>query len=168
MAAVVALKLMGLEPGLGAIKRRAAFSTMLVASLVLTFNYGAFSRREGSFKGGFNRIEFRYTEREYNRYQALLELTRDIAPEDSVAATEKEGPHLSSRLKIYTMRRGPQDAKWIVASSRGLKLSKTKPTLKEAVESGRYGVVRRSMDFALLKRGHDTSENEKLLRDWQL
>jgi uncharacterized membrane protein len=168
MAAVVALKLMGGEPGLGAIKRRAAFGTMLAASLVLTFNYGAFSRREGSFKGGFNRIEFRYTEREYERYRTLIELARDIAPDDSVAATEKEGPHLSSRLKIYTMRRGPQDAKWIVASSRGLKLSKTKPTLKEAVESGRYGVVRRAMDFALLKRGHDTSQNEKLIRDWDL
>jgi uncharacterized membrane protein len=169
MAAVVALKLMATEsPATGLIKQRAAFASMIAATLVLTFNYGAFPRREGSFKGGFHRVEFSYTEREYERYKTLLELTKDIAPEDSVAATEKEGPHLSSRLKIYAMRRGPQDAKWIVASSRGLKLSKTKPTLKEAVESGRYGVVRRQMDFALLKRGHDTSQNEKLIRDWGL
>ena len=169
MAAVVSLKLMVTDSADGGlVKQRAAFATMVAASLVLTFNYGAFPRREGSFKGGFNKIEFRYTEREHERYQTLLDLTKDIAPEDSVAATEKEGPHLSSRLKIYAMRRGPQDAKWIVASSRGLKLSKTKPTLKEAVESGRYGVVRRAMDFALLKRGHDTSQNEKLIRDWDL
>lgn len=169
MAAVVALKLMATEaPGVGLIKQRAAFASMVAASLVLTFNYGAFPRREGSFKGGFHRVEFTYTEREYERYKTLLDLTSEIQPEDSVAATEKEGPHLSSRLKIYSMRRGPQDAKWIVASSRGLKLSKTKPTLKEAVESGRYGVVRRAMDFALLKRGHDTSQNDKLVRDWDL
>lgn len=169
MAAVIALKTMASQsPGTGLIQQRAAFASMLAASLVLTFNYGAFPRREGSFKGGFHRVEFRYTEREYERYQTLLDLTSEIQPEDSVAATEKEGPHLSSRLKIYAMRRGPQDAKWIVASSRGLKLSKTKPTLKDAVESGRYGVVRRAMDFALLKRGHDTSQNDKLIRDWDL
>ena len=51
---------------------------------------------------------------------------------------------------------------------RELKLSKTKPHLKEALESGRYGVIRRVGDFALMKRGSPPTENEKLLKDWGL
>jgi hypothetical protein len=91
-----------------------------------------------------------------------------IPPGAPVAATEKVGPHVSSRRLMYTMRNGPQTAEWIVASSRELKLSKTRPMLKEALESGTFGVVRRSGDFALLKRGHATGENAKLILDWEL
>jgi hypothetical protein len=66
------------------------------------------------------------------------------------------------------MRNGPQTADWIVGSSRELKLSKTRPTLKEALETGRYGVVRRIGDFALMKKGYATDGNQALIDDWEL
>jgi hypothetical protein len=66
------------------------------------------------------------------------------------------------------MRTGPRGTTWIVASSRELKLSKTKPSLKAVLEKGEYGVVRRSGDFALFKRGHSTEGNAKLMKDWGL
>jgi hypothetical protein len=75
---------------------------------------------------------------------------------------------VSSRLVLHTMRQGPFGAEWILASSRELKLSKTRPKLKEAVESGQYGVVKRIADFAVLRKGYDTSGNEKLMMDWDL
>jgi hypothetical protein len=56
----------------------------------------------------------------------------------------------------------------VLASSKELKLSHTRPTLKAAVESGQYGVVKRNGEFALLKRGADTSQNKQLVSDWQL
>lgn len=149
-------------------RMRAACATMIAGSLVLSYNYGAFARREGSFKAGFSRIEFTFTEAEYDRYQQLLELTKDIPKDASVAATEKCGPHLSSRLDMFTMRNGPQTADWIVGSSRELKLSKTRPTLREALESGRYGVVKRIGDFALMKKGYATDGNQALIDDWEL
>src|SRR5690606_51679 len=62
----------------------------------------------------------------------------------------------------------PQNAEYILASSRELKLARTRPRLYEALKSGRYGVVRRVADFALMKRGHDTSGNAQLIRDWKL
>ena len=56
----------------------------------------------------------------------------------------------------------------MVASSRELKLSKTKPSLKAVLDKGEYGVMRRSGDFALFKRGYSTEGNAKLMKDWGL
>jgi uncharacterized membrane protein len=150
------------------IRARAAVAALVASTLVLTYNYGAFPRREGSFKGGFNKIEFTYTETEHARYERLMDLVKVLPPDAPIAATEKIGPHISSRVTLYAMRNGPQNADYIVASSRELKLSKTKPHLKEALESGRYGVIRRVGDFALMKRGAPAKDNEKLLQDWGL
>jgi uncharacterized membrane protein len=149
-------------------RAHAALAALVASTLVLTYNYGAFPRREGSFKGGFNKIEFTYTEAEAARYARLMELVKDLPRDAKIAATEKIGPHVSSRRTLYAMRNGPQDALYIVASSRELKLSKTKPHLKDALESGRYGVVRRIGDFALMKLGAPPHENEKLIADWGL
>ena len=166
MAAVVALE--AYRRDISVPRYRAAAAAMIAATIVLSYNYGAFPRREGSFKAGFNRIEFSYTESEAARYGRLLEIIATIPPGAAVAATEKVGPHVSSRLHMYTMRNGPQTAEYIVASSRELKLSKTRPMLKEALESGRYGVVRRVGDFALMRLGHATDQNAKLIGDWEL
>jgi uncharacterized membrane protein len=166
MAVVLYLAVVRREKG--ASRAHAALAALVASTLVLTYNYGAFPRREGSFKGGFNKIEFTYTEVEAARYARLMELVKDLPRDAKIAATEKIGPHLSSRRTLYAMRNGPQDALYIVASSRELKLSKTKPHLKEALESGRYGVVRRIGDFALMKQGAPPHENEKLIADWGL
>ncbi len=64
------------------------------------------------------------------------------------------------------MRTGPRHTDWIVASSKELKLSKTKASLKGVLESREYGVFKRSGDFALFKRGYPTDGNAKLMRDW--
>jgi uncharacterized membrane protein len=167
-ASVVALEALRRGPEFGLERYRAAAAALVASSLVLTYNYGAFPRREGSFKAGFSRIEFSFTEDEWNRYQELLEITAIIPKDASVAATEKCGPHLSSRIDMFTMRQGPQTADWIVASARELKLSKTRPTLREALESGKYGVVKRLDDFAVMKLGYSTADNQALIDDWEL
>jgi len=167
-ASVITLEALRNGPLFGVERYRAAVAALVASSLVLTYNYGAFPRREGSFKAGFSRIEFSFTEDEWDRYQELLEITSIIPKDASLAATEKCGPHLSSRINMFTMRQGPQTAEWIVASSRELKLSKTRPTLKEALESGKYGVVKRLDDFAVMKLGYSTADNQALIDDWDL
>jgi len=168
LAAVLALESIGSRLDYGPERRRAAMAAMAAASLVLSYNYGAFARREGSFKGGFHRIEFTVSDAERTRYANLMELIKDIPSDASVAATEKVGPHLSSRRVMHSMRTGPHQAEWVVASSRELKLSKTKPSLRAVLDKNEYGVVRRIADLALLRRGHDTSKNAALIRDWGL
>jgi uncharacterized membrane protein len=168
VAAVLALKSIGERPDFGPTRQHAAAIGFAAASLILTYNYGAFAQRPGSFKGGFQRIDFELSDAERVRHANLKTLIAMIPEQASVAATEKLGPHVSSRIKMYTMRKGPQDAEYALASSRELKLSRTKPKLLEALRSGQYGVVKRIADLALLKRGHDTSENDRLIRDWHL
>ena len=168
MATVLALVAIGKSPDLGPQRQRAALLTLCGASAVLSFNYGAFAARENSFKGGFHKVEFTYTEVEAQRYQRLLDLIKDIPKDATVAATEKVGPHLSSRRILHTMRTGPHGSTWIVASSRELKLSKTKVSLRAVLDKNEYGVVKRSGDFALFKRGYSTAENAKLIREWGL
>jgi uncharacterized membrane protein len=168
VAAVLALEAIGKRPDFGLERRHAAALAMGGASLVLSYNYGAFPRRDGSFKGGFQKVDFEMTDEERARYQNLRTLIALIPPDASVAATEKVGPHASSRLLMYTMRHGSQNAEYILASSRELKLSRTKPKLLEALRSNEYGVVKRIADLALLKKGQDPSHNEEMVRDWKL
>ena len=152
----------------GVLRSHAAIAAMIASTTVLSFNYGAFPRREGSFKAGFNRIEFTVSDEERERFAQFKELVKDLPPDAPIAATEKVGPHLSSRVNFFSMRQGPQTAEYIVGSARELKLSKTRPTLKEALESGRYGVMKRIGDFALMKKGYSTDGNAQLMEDWAL
>jgi uncharacterized membrane protein len=168
LAAVLALKSLGQPENGGAARRHAATIAFAAASVVLTYNYGAFARREGSFRGGFHKVEFEISDAERKRYEDMKQLAAMIPDGAAAAATEKVGPHVSSRLEMYTMRHGPQNAEWVLASSRELKLSRTRPKLYEVMKAGKYGVVKRIGDLALMKRGYDTSGNEDLIRDWKL
>ncbi len=168
VAAVLALESLGRRADNGPQRKVAAALGMAFASLVLSYNYGAFPRRDGSFRGGFHRVDFGISEAEEERYQNLQKLIAEIPKDASVAATEKLGPHVSSRVYMYTMRHGPQNAEYALASSRELKLSRTRPKLLEALRSGEYGVVKRIADMALMKRGYKTDLNEQLIRDWRL
>ncbi len=168
MASVLALVAIGKSPDLGPQRQRAALFAFCGASAVLSFNYGAFACRENSFKGGFHKVEFTYSETEDKRYHQLRELIKDIPKDATVAATEKVGPHLSSRRILHTMRTGPHGAEWMVASSRELKLSKTKVSLRAVLDKNQYGVIKRSGDFAIFKKGAPTDGNAKLIKDWGL
>jgi uncharacterized membrane protein len=168
LAVPLALEALGKSLDLGVVRMRAAAATMVSVSLVLSYNYGAFAARPNSLKGGYSFIDFNFEPREAERYARLQSLVELIPKDASVAATETVGPHVSSRVKMFTMRHGPQGAEYVLASSKELKLSKTKPTLKAALESGQYGVLKRASEFALLKRGADTSQNQQLVLDWQL
>jgi len=168
VAAVLALEAIGKRADNGPERKVSAVLGLATASLVLSYNYGAFPQRDGSFRGGFHRVDFGLSEAENERYDNLQKLIAMIPKDASVAATEKLGPHVSSRIKMYTMRHGPQGADYALASSRELKLSRTRPKLLEVLRNGDYGVVTRIADMALMKRGFKTDANEELIRDWRL
>jgi hypothetical protein len=167
-AAALALGALARSPERGPRGAWAAVGAMLFASIALQYNYGAFPARGGSLKGGYKMVEFDFTDAERQRYANLLEVIALIPPDATVAATEYVGPHVSSRPVLYSARYGPHNAEWYLASSKELSLKRTKPKLKHELERGRYGVFKRVGDFALMKRGYDTSGNEQLLRDWGL
>lgn len=150
----------------GPARAKAAMVSFAFASVVLSYNYGAFARRP--IKGGYHTIGFHMSKHEAERYAQLQELVSMVPPDASVAATEKVGPHLSSRRYFYSLRKGTWGAEYLVARSKELKLQRTRPTLFKALDSGKYGVVRRLGNFALMKKGYSTKDNQDLIRDWRL
>ncbi|MBN2196421.1 MAG: DUF2079 domain-containing protein [Polyangiaceae bacterium] len=166
LAIPAALAAIASRPDDGRGRARAATAAMLVSSVALQYNYGAFPARDGSVKGGYKIVEFSFTDEERRRYAALEDVMELIPKDASVAATENVGPHVSSRVMMYAARYGPYDAEYYLASMKELGLKQTRPKLKAALESKRYGVLFRKADFALMKRGYDTSGNAQLLADW--
>jgi uncharacterized membrane protein len=167
-AAALALAAIGQSVDEGPARMRAAVGGMLFASIVLTYNYGAFPQRPGTFKGGYFAIDFNYSDAERARRARLYELIAMIPASASVVTSENVGPHLSSRRDIYSLRQNTWKAEWLLASSKELNLDRTRQTITRAIKEGEYGVIRRSGDFVLMKRGHDTSQNEQLASDWGL
>lgn len=167
LAVPLALAAIGQSKDHGRVRAWAAIGTMLVASVLLTFHYGAFPQRDKAFKGGFFTIDWDFSDKERQRYHDVLELKKLVPDSASVSTTENVGPHFSSRVNFYSMRTGTQDADYIVAERSKLDVSQTRTAFRVAVRSGEYGVVKRLGDIVLLKRGYDTSGNFQLLRDWK-
>ena len=105
LASVLALTMISREPG-GFISRRAALATMAVAMLAHSYNFGALLQHE-MFVGGFSRIEFKMSPDDHRRYRELKELLAMIPPSASVAATEQETAHVSTRKVVYPLRWPP-------------------------------------------------------------
>ena len=91
-------------------RAQAALVAVSLASLVLSYNYGAFAAREKSFRSGYHTISFTFSEAEKQRYADLRELITHLPPKASVAATERIGAHVSARRLFYSMRRGTHGA----------------------------------------------------------
>lgn len=147
---------------------RAALVAMCLASLALTYNYGAFTRRDKALESGYHKITFSYTEKERQTMADVRRLVASIPVSASVASTERIGAHLSSRVGFYTLRRGSHGVDYIVANKSGLRLDRTKETVKKALESEEYGLVGRFGEFAVFKKGADTKGNEAIISEWNL
>jgi len=147
---------------------RGALMAMCLTTAGLSYNYGAFPLREKSFQSGYHRISFTFDAEDQARYRDVEALVRTIPSDATVAATEHVGAHLSSRLKFYTLRRDSHNVTFIVARKKELSLDKTRRTIFRALDSGKYGVAGRFGEFAVLKRGADTKDNDALIEEWRL
>jgi hypothetical protein len=147
---------------------RGAFAAMCLASLALTYNYGAFSLRDKALSSGYHKITFSFTEKERKTLADVRRLVASIPPRASVAATERVGAHLSSRYAFYTLRRGSHGAEYIVARESELRLDRTKDSVKKALTSNEYGVAGRFGEFVVLRKGADPKQNDALIEEWRL
>ncbi len=164
-ALVISSKLQAPEGRAGA---RGALIAMCLTTAGLSYNYGAFPMREKSFQSGYHRISFTFDAEDQQRYSDVSALVRSIPSDATVAATEHVGAHLSSRLKFYTLRRDSHNVTYIVARKKELSLDKTRRTIFRALDSGKYGVAGRYGEFAVLKKGADTKDNQALIDEWRL
>jgi uncharacterized membrane protein len=156
LASVLALILISRQPN-GPFVRGAALCALAVAMLADSFNFGAILQRE-MFIGGFSRIEFDMSADDERRYRQLKELLAMIPKNASVAATEQETAHVSTRKTVYPLRvpPGPVDYLLIGRSHVGdLSRSSLNAALANPTE---YGLLaERGDELFLFKRGHVSS-----------
>jgi len=158
LAAVLALVVMGRQP-FGRQTQMAALCTMAVVMLADSYCFGAVLQHR-TFVGGFSRIEFKMSDADRRRYADLQALVAMIPPGASVAATEHEAPHISTRLDALPMRIKPPkpvDYLLIGRSHVGdLSRAALDATLADPNE---YGLVaQRDNELFLFKRGHVSPE----------
>ena len=168
LAVPLALAAIAQSSSIGNRRAWAALLVMLISSGVLSFHFGAFAQREKAFKGGYFTVEFTYSEAERARYAHVQEFQKLVPADATISTTENVGPHFAARRYFYSMRHGTHNAQYVVAEKNKLDLGQTEKSFTEAVRSGKYGVVKLLDDLVLLKKGHDTALNAKLLRDWRL
>ncbi|MBC8131508.1 MAG: hypothetical protein H7X95_00895, partial [Deltaproteobacteria bacterium] len=153
LASVLALMMMSRQTN-GPAVRRAALATMAVAMLAHSYNFGALLQHQ-MFVGGFSRIEFKMSMEDRRRYAELKELLAMIPKNASVAATEQETAHVSTRKTVYPLRvpPGPVDYLLVGRSHVGdLSRASLNAALANPTE---YGLLaERADELFLFKRGH--------------
>jgi hypothetical protein len=103
---------------------------------------------------------------EKQRYWQLRELLRMIPPTASVAATENECAHISTRAVAYPLRWPPGPVDYILVG-RSHVGTEVLDALRPSFADGSYGLLaQRGQELFLFKRGHsapETAEARKLL-----
>jgi len=168
MAAMLAIRALGTGPAGNLPRQIGAVAAMAIATISLSYNYGAFPARDNYFESGYHKIRFSWGPEQEEQYRHVKALVASIPRNASVTTTEHIGAQLANREYFYTLRRGTHDADYMVARKSELKLNATLPSVKEALKSGAYGVVGRYGDFVVFKRGADPSQNAEIMKEWRL
>ena len=174
-AALVALRVLGGQPAdpdvaapapdrLALAKRRAAMGTVLVMSLVASYQYGAILQHK-TFRSGFSRVGFTISDSQKQRYADLKEVVAQIPPGGSVAATEHLAPHVSARPTMYCFRRSINKAEYILVGPVD-RSSRVRKTTTDLLKKNKVGLVAEKGGFYLLRLGEDPSKNQHVLKNW--
>ncbi len=162
LAVVLSLWLFKFESD-GKAKFYAAMTTLIIAVLSHSYNFGGILQRE-SFTGGFSRVQFSMSDAEQKRWLAVKAAVAHIPQGASVAAGEYMNPHISARLDAYVFRYDVGAVDYIFFSRNEL-TSDLRRQLNEKFAKYQYGLVDYTGDeFYLFKRGIDTPETPAALQ----
>jgi uncharacterized membrane protein len=142
-------------------RRRAALVAVALAALACTFQFGALLGAR-SIIGGFGPKLLEITRDEEMRLARLEALIGRIPPSASVVASEREGPHVSTRLVMYSLKFtfGERPDFVLVTSALG---EGERAHLRGPMRAGQYGLIAREGEFYLLRRGADPKDNRSLM-----
>jgi len=148
-----------------AIRPRAKWATLmplLVVALSLDVQKGLLLGGE-RILGGFGMKTFEVTPADEKRMQHFREIVKQIPKNASLATTEVEGPHLSARLVMFSLKYSlGHEPEYLLVSNPGIRGEAVH--VREALESGKYGVIAHEGPYTLVKRGASTKRNSSLLR----
>jgi uncharacterized membrane protein len=159
-AVAIALRLRARKYGPAA--RRASLVALCVGVLCHSYVFGAIFQHN-SFVGGFSRVYFDMSPGEYTRYLDLRAVANQIPKNASVAATEQEIPHVSTRLDAYTLKITAGQADYLFLNKHHLD-AEAKQQLRNAFNERGYGLVARKGDFFLFGIGHVSKDTDSALK----
>jgi len=137
----------------GVVAQRAALAVLAVAMLADSYCFGAVLQHK-TFVGGFNHIEFEMSAGDRKRYAELKELLAMIPPKASVAATENETPHISSRMDAYPLRiEPPKHPDYVLINRNHIGDLSRGAVDKLMADPNEYGLLAQRGDVYLFKRG---------------
>ncbi len=159
-AAVLALFMLREQRGRAA--ARAALVALCFGVLCHSYVFGAILQRE-TFTGGFSKIVFTMTDSERQRYRDLKTIAAKIPPRASVAAGEREVPHISNRPNAFTLKITAGRAEYLLLHRYHLD-STARRHVEEVLAIQPYDLVAKQGDYYLFRRGKTSPEAEKALR----
>ena len=160
--AAVALALRLRAHALGVRARRASVVALCVGVLCHSYVFGAILQHE-TFVGGFSRVYFTMSPGERQRYDDLRAVASRIPPSASVAATESEIPHVSTRLDAYTLKITSGEADYIFVNRHHMD-AEAKNQVRSAMRVSPYGLVAKQGEFFLFAKHHESPETESTLK----
>ena len=136
--------------------RLSAALAMALGATVVTCHYGAFVR--DTFRPAFHEVTFDWTEEDEQRRAAFGRIKKKIPDDAIVCAGEHEGPHLARRQRLYALKDGVRNARFVVFSRLSLRWGGPNH-VERALETKRFGIVAIEGPLVLLQRGgKDTGE----------
>jgi hypothetical protein len=97
-------------------------------------------------------VSFGWTPADDARREAWRRIVRMIPENAVISAGEHEGPHLARRARLYALKDGVRNARFLVFSSSSLRWG-GKERVERALASKRFGIVAIDGPFVLLERG---------------
>jgi uncharacterized membrane protein len=157
-ASVLGLEALGKE---APARRTSAAAALCFATLIVSYHQGAFLGAR-SIRGGPLQVPLRSTGAERRRAAQLEHVLATLPPDAAVAATEHEGPHVSTRLLSFTFYAArAQRPTYILLTERAM--MKGEYPLFQALGPEGYRVVAQDGEFALLERGDANEATHELL-----
>jgi uncharacterized membrane protein len=156
----IALRLRARERGHAA--QRASVIALCAGVLCHSYVFGAILQHN-TFIGGFSPVYFEMSPGERTRYEDLRALAAKIPPNVSVAATELEIPHVSTRLDAYTLKVTDGDADYLFLNKHHLD-NDARQHLRKALKHFAYGLVDQRGEFVLFAKGKVSKDTDGVLR----
>jgi uncharacterized membrane protein len=142
-------------------ERRVLWPPMLLGALVITLHFGAFFAP--TFKTSFHELSFDYGPADVERRANFDALAAQIPERARLSSGEYEGAQLARRPWLISIKQGIFDADYVFYSRRSLRWGGAEG-IRQALGSGKYGVVGARGDLTLLARGADTAHNPQAQR----
>jgi hypothetical protein len=135
---------------------------LLFGVTVHSYVFGAILQHE-TYIGGFLPVPYKITASEKDQYAKLKKVVSLIPRTASVAATDREVPHISNRYSAYTLRIHHGDSDYLLINQTGV-APDVRNIVQNALSRNDYGYVTKEGPFYLFKRGHVSSETEKAFK----